>query len=390
MNEFQVSTWGKKVDGEFVIDGYKFRGRQPFKRAKEGLDNLMAKGNQGEVEGIKYTVLDSRNKGIEHEADVEVAENAKLGVDGRGVAVLKMYGPSKKKENSVLVTKYKGSDIKFVTIIAEKIVKPLLINILGVKDKSHEIKQEKCEICPKSFDTMRALKSHITKMHKEENNIENVSMDTEILWNQEHETNEDILYEEIDKEIVEEKMYSSTCSQCKKQMNATKKYTLIQTIKKHRELKCERKNLLAKFCSDCDYQAKDEKQFKRHRRDKHDQTTASTSPPPKKAKIKELSHNEEDDENMEVDIVEGDDVERNLEHEDMETESVKSEELVRSKMMDEKVLAKIKDQEEKEKDYERKKEALELEKKKNEEKRLQESKQKNRKRKQIVKDVKKK
>ena len=106
MNEFQVSNWGKKVDGEFVIDGYKFRGRQPFKRAKEGLDNLMAKGNQGEVEGIKYTVLDSRNKGIEHEADVEVAEKAKLGVDGRGVAVLKMYGPSKKKENSVLVTKY--------------------------------------------------------------------------------------------------------------------------------------------------------------------------------------------------------------------------------------------------------------------------------------------
>ena len=41
-NEFKESTWGKKVDGEYVIDGYKFRGRQPFKRAKEGLEQAGA------------------------------------------------------------------------------------------------------------------------------------------------------------------------------------------------------------------------------------------------------------------------------------------------------------------------------------------------------------
>ena len=231
MNEFQESTWGKKVDGEFVIDGYKFRGRQPFRRAKEGLEKLMVKGNQGEVQGIKYTVLDARNKGIELEVDIQVSENAKMGVDSRGVAVLKLYGPSKKQENSVLVTKNKGSDIKFVTIVAEKIVKPLIISILGVEEKSQKIKGEnevKCQICEKSFATMRALKGHNTKIHKEENKIENENMNTEILWTQADETDEDLEFEDISKEIVEEKKYSSTCTQCRLQMEATKKYVLIQ------------------------------------------------------------------------------------------------------------------------------------------------------------------
>ena len=53
-DEFKISTWGKKVDGDFIIDGYKFRGRQPFKRAKEGLENLMVRGNQGEVGPKKF------------------------------------------------------------------------------------------------------------------------------------------------------------------------------------------------------------------------------------------------------------------------------------------------------------------------------------------------
>ena len=119
-DEFKISTWGKKVDGVFIIDGYKFRGREPFKRAKEGLQNLMVRGSQGEVGGLEYKVLDTRDKGVEREIDVQVSENAKKGVDNRGVAVLKLYGPNKRKENSVLVTKYKESDIKFVSILAEK------------------------------------------------------------------------------------------------------------------------------------------------------------------------------------------------------------------------------------------------------------------------------
>ena len=82
-DEFKISTWGKKVDGVFIIDGYKFRGREPFKRAKEGLQNMMIRGSQGEVGGLEYKVLDTRDKGVEREIDVQVSENAKKGVDNR-------------------------------------------------------------------------------------------------------------------------------------------------------------------------------------------------------------------------------------------------------------------------------------------------------------------
>ena len=34
---YKESTWGKQVDGEHVIDGYKFKGRQAFQRTREKL-----------------------------------------------------------------------------------------------------------------------------------------------------------------------------------------------------------------------------------------------------------------------------------------------------------------------------------------------------------------
>ena len=85
---FKESTWGKKIDGEFVIDGFKFRGRQPFKAAKEEMVKLMVKGRQSEVDGLKFKVLDAREKGIEIEVEVQIKENAKMGVDKTGVAML--------------------------------------------------------------------------------------------------------------------------------------------------------------------------------------------------------------------------------------------------------------------------------------------------------------
>ena len=64
-NAYKESTWGKKVDGAFIIDGYKFKGRQPFRKAKEKLEKLMIKGRQSEINGLEFTVLDAREKGIE-------------------------------------------------------------------------------------------------------------------------------------------------------------------------------------------------------------------------------------------------------------------------------------------------------------------------------------
>ena len=121
ITEFREETWGKSVEGEYVTDGYKFRGKQPFKKAKEDLEKLLVRGAQFKVGNIEVIILDARNKGIEVEVDIQISEKDKE----RGNAFVKLYGPNKRKENTVTITKSKQSDVKFVTLLAQKVIKPL-------------------------------------------------------------------------------------------------------------------------------------------------------------------------------------------------------------------------------------------------------------------------
>ena len=57
--EYEESTWGKNVDGQFVIDGFKFKGKQPFRKAKEDLQKLMERGVKGEIDGYTF-ILSSK------------------------------------------------------------------------------------------------------------------------------------------------------------------------------------------------------------------------------------------------------------------------------------------------------------------------------------------
>ena len=137
----------------------------------------MEKGATSEVNGIEYKVLDSRIKGAGQEIDIEMSDKG-----NRGIAVLKLYGPSsKKKESVVMVNKSKGSDSKYVLTLAQKIVKPLISKFLGGKECTEEnlkeqntkcdavggkeVKPLKCPHCEKTFLTNHGLKIHITKMH---------------------------------------------------------------------------------------------------------------------------------------------------------------------------------------------------------------------------------
>ena len=106
-NAYKASTWGQTVEGEYVIDGYKYKGRQPFKRTKDKLEMILHRGTQSEINGFIYKVLDRRIKGIDLEIEIEISESSIKGVDSRGVVVAKLYGPNKKKENTVAVTKCK-------------------------------------------------------------------------------------------------------------------------------------------------------------------------------------------------------------------------------------------------------------------------------------------
>ena len=123
MREYKEETWGKKVDGEDITDGYKFRGKQPFRKAKEGLEKLLVRGAKFDDGNLKFIVKDARDKGIEREVDIEM-----------NVAVVKLYGPNKRKENVVTVTKSKQSDVKFVTLMAKKAIRQLIKKFLGVEN----------------------------------------------------------------------------------------------------------------------------------------------------------------------------------------------------------------------------------------------------------------
>ena len=173
-NMYKESNWGKLIDGQFVIDGYKFRGRQSFTKAKEGLKDSFTKGSQHEIEGIKFRILDARQKGVENEIELEVEDNIKNGIENRGMAIVKLYGPNKRKECVVTVTKSKDSDVIFVQIIAQMVVKPYLNKFLTSENlgqlmdidiQSDLHKKIICNKCEKIFDTTQGLKIHMSKMH---------------------------------------------------------------------------------------------------------------------------------------------------------------------------------------------------------------------------------
>ena len=92
--------------------------------------------------------------------EIEITEN-----DNRCIAVLKLYGPSKKKEYVAMVTKSKQSDSKFVTILAKLVIEPLIKKFVSngtegegekppvkqsVSVRGKEIKLLKCPNCEKT------------------------------------------------------------------------------------------------------------------------------------------------------------------------------------------------------------------------------------------------
>ena len=123
---YKEKTWsnGQNEDGAKVTSGYSLRGGYAFKKAVEGLKDTLQKGISKEVKGTKFRALDARKNGIALEIEVEMMDKG-----DKGIAVVKLYGPytkEDKKDNVVMITKCKQNDSKYVTILAENIVKPLI------------------------------------------------------------------------------------------------------------------------------------------------------------------------------------------------------------------------------------------------------------------------
>ena len=111
MDAFKVKKWGKEEEGEYITDGYSFRGKTVFQKALEGFKNMMKKGVIEDVNGIQIQVLDTRKNGVCLDIEIECTEGSE-----RGNAILKLYDPNRRKQNVITVSKCKGSEVRFVTI----------------------------------------------------------------------------------------------------------------------------------------------------------------------------------------------------------------------------------------------------------------------------------
>ena len=180
---YKLKKCGKDVDGVYIIDGYTYKGKRAFLKAVDGFKKVMKKGFIGEFNIIQIKVLDTRTHGAELAIEIECEVN-----NSRGIAVLKLYGPSTKKQNVVMVTKSKESDHKYVVMLAERVIEPLMHKFLKDEENAITVKQPfvkravsvkgkkviKCPLCDKTSYSAPGLKVHITRMH----NTSRMTLDT--------------------------------------------------------------------------------------------------------------------------------------------------------------------------------------------------------------------
>ena len=410
MNAFKEKKWGKEEEGEYVTDGYSFRGKTVFQKALEGFKNMMQKGFIEDINGIRIQVLDRRKNGACLDVEIECTEG-----NNRGNAILKLYGPNRRKQNVITVSKCKGSEVKFVTILAEKVVRPLIqmflvgklnyikenrpIIMKSISVRGKKIRLIKCPYCDKTSYSSPGLKSHITKMHKDcqslkskcgtensstENNFEEtiaaganrvIKNLLEEMDENEEEMIQDVTLEEVCIDINTPKKYYNECEKCGFISNASKRYIALRQLLKHKE-ECSEiktcKSYSKKKCTKCEYIFNDIQSMKRHMRDEHNTKSESTSPPHKKLKKKE---NEAPVDSMEIEDRGLSDLSESFEEMDIDQPDIELRR--RSELIDIKI--KKKDQkniEEEENILNERKEAQRREKEEEEEKRLNKKKRK--------------
>ena len=372
-NVYSEKLWTRD-DGQ--IDGYSFRGKRSFGKALEGLKSIMVKGEQKEIEGVKYTSKDKRIQGPGLEIIIEVQANK-----SRGVAILKVYGPKEdiKKENSVTITKSKQSDSKYVVILAEKVIKPLMNGFLSGEievpqsekrqSSLRRLKHFKCSFCDKTCKTQAGLKNHIRRMHLDvkqlvEENVQEEScskkrkVEVEVMefvdsvidgvFNADIEAT----IKESKKELVEEKKYAKICNSCDFKVEANKNYISVQKILQHRDI-CSLKTK----CDQCELKFKGNEEMKKHMRDAHQLISSSTSPPLKKKKVEKRMVPPTDSAPQQNIINFSDDQEEmEIDNDFIEDDIL----MKRSRMMDEKVLAQQRKYDREMKEFLGKQEALKI------------------------------
>ena len=92
---FSEKQWNSYDNGENVTNGYVFRGKKAFEKVVNAVKERLVKGTSLKLNDVTPKVLDSRKKGVELEIESEVSHQ-----NEKGIALVKLYGPNKKKEQA--------------------------------------------------------------------------------------------------------------------------------------------------------------------------------------------------------------------------------------------------------------------------------------------------
>ena len=165
-DDYKVEYW---EEGETEPTGYKIKGKFIFGKAVEMLKLRLKKSKIAKkIEDKKYFVTDVRN--IKHGTEVDI----ELERDEKGGACIKIFGPNKKNEYTLVVNKTKKFPQKFVKFVATEVIIPLVDSFISsiqneVPKKSTNSSMEFCCVdCGKRFISERNLKIHVGKMHEKD------------------------------------------------------------------------------------------------------------------------------------------------------------------------------------------------------------------------------
>ena len=171
-SQYSENFWPKDEEPH----GFSYKSKKKaFGKALDNLKLMLKKGTRKDLNKIQITVLDCRKeKSKTSEVDIEIVKS-----NERGIATLKFYGPNAKKVRTILISKSKNHDAKYVSIAALEIVKPLLEKFLSgegwnkvlANSSSTDARSIKCTTCEKIFNCEITLKRHQQNCHGKETRI---------------------------------------------------------------------------------------------------------------------------------------------------------------------------------------------------------------------------
>ena len=350
------------------------------------LTNTLKSRKVQEINGIKFRSLNSQFVGGTTEIEIEVVDNMFTETDDpeekpqkvKGMAKVKIWSPNsknpKKKDCTIMVDKVWEHDKKIFKLIAQKVVKPTIDSLLKGKGTSNLLKtphektigktlsiaeENKCDCCHMKFGTEHGMRIHKGKMHSE-NKRKHTENETDVI------TCEVCKYAGVSAADVLKHMstiHSENSVNCqnynyvglsKEEVNSHMLLIHIESSQKVKNtaeaIPCVELRRDKTKCNLCDFKYRDEIELKRHMRDDHEGSKSPTTSPPKKRTKQESYAMVED---IIKGLTEGLQLEDEMDFEVVKDDKMQSEEedelARRSRLQDEKVIAKRKKIEEQEK-----------------------------------------